>query len=60
MPHSSSPEGSRFTSGQPMRSGGNLLGGAGKEGLGQVLGERGGYGGGFGVAIKNEARGGLH
>ena len=27
--------------------GGNLLGGAGKEGLGEVLGERGGYGSGF-------------
>ena len=27
--------------------GGNLLGGAGEEGLGEVLGGRGGYGGGF-------------
>ena len=27
--------------------GGNLLGGAGEEGLGEVLGERGGYGSGF-------------
>ena len=27
--------------------GGNLLGGAGEEGLGELLGERGGYGGGF-------------
>jgi len=26
----------------------NLLGGAGKEGLGEVLGERGGYGSGLG------------
>ena len=30
--------------------GGNLLGGAGEEGLGEVLGGRGGYGSGFGVA----------
>ncbi len=28
--------------------GGNLLGGAGEEDLGEVLGVRGGYGGGFG------------
>ena len=28
--------------------GGNLLGGAGEEGLGEVLGGRGGYGSGFG------------
>ena len=27
--------------------GGDLLGGAGEEGLGEVLGERGGYGSGF-------------
>ena len=27
--------------------GGNLLGGAAEEGLGEVLGERGGYGSGF-------------
>ena len=27
--------------------GGNLLGGAGEEGLGEVLGGRGGYGSGF-------------
>jgi len=29
--------------------GGNLLGGAGEEGLGEVLGEQGGYGSGLGV-----------
>jgi len=31
--------------------GGNNLGGAGEEGLGEVLGGRGGYGSGFGAKI---------
>jgi len=33
----------------------NLLGRAGEEGLGEVLGERGGYGSGFGGWVKAEA-----
>jgi hypothetical protein len=33
--------------------GGNLLGGAAEEGVGQVLGGRGGYGDGLGVAFGN-------
>jgi hypothetical protein len=36
---------------QPMSSGGNLLGGAAEEGLGEVLGGRGGYGCGYGGGL---------
>ena len=37
--------------------GGNLLGGAGEEGLGEVLGGRGGYGGGFCEEVLSDADG---
>ena len=37
--------------------GSNLLGGAGKEGVGEVLGGRGGYGGGFCEEVLSDADG---
>ena len=37
--------------------GGDDLGGAGKEGVGEVLGERGGYGGGFCEEVLRDAEG---
>ena len=37
--------------------GGNLLGGAAEEGLGEVLGGRGGYGGGFCEEVLSDADG---
>ena len=40
-----------------MSSGGNLLGGAAEEGLGEVLGGRGGYGSGFCEEVLSDADG---
>ena len=37
--------------------GGNLLGGVGEEGLGEVLGRRGGYGSGYGGGFVRKCRG---